>query len=109
MRVIFKRSNFEEVYGEKSYFLKKRIAINNKIERILQKLQTTSNTKLSLYEFFTIGIQRELNKSSSQILNIHWVQGGMLSIEEVAKIKNLRWTFDAWAYSGSEHYPNGAS
>ena len=109
MRVIFKRSNFEEVYGEKSYFLKKRISINNKIERILQKLQTTSNTNYHSMSFLPSGIQRELNKSSSQILNIHWVQGGMLSIEEVAKIKKpCVWTLhDAWAYSGSEHYPNG--
>tara|TARA_A100001035_G_scaffold277240_1_gene273678 strand:- start:1738 stop:2880 length:1143 start_codon:yes stop_codon:yes gene_type:complete len=109
MKVIFKRSDCEEVYGEKSYFLKKRIDINNKLERILQKLQSTSNTNYHSMSFLPSGFHRELNKSSSQIINIHWVQGGMLSIEEIAKIKKpCVWTLhDAWAFSGSEHYPNG--
>ena len=109
MRVIFKRSDFEEVYGEKSYFLKKRIEINNKLERIIQKLQSTSNSNYHSISFLPSGIHKKLNKSSSQILNIHWVQGGMLSIEEIAKIKKpCVWTLhDTWAFSGAEHYPNG--
>tara|TARA_A100001388_G_C28722065_1_gene476943 strand:- start:25 stop:1281 length:1257 start_codon:yes stop_codon:yes gene_type:complete len=109
MRVIFKESELNDVYGEKSYFLKKRIYINNKIERILQKLQSTSNTNYHSMSFLPSGIHRELNKLSSQILNIHWVNGGMLSIEEIAKIKKpCVWTLhDTWAFSGSEHYPNG--
>ena len=109
MRVIFKQSEFSDIYGEKSYFLRKRIYLNNKIERIIQKLQSTSNTNYHSMSFLPSGIHRELNKSSSQILNIHWVQGGMLSIEEIAKIKKpfVMTLHDAWAFSGSEHYPNG--
>ena len=109
MRVISKGSKCEEVYGEKSYLLKKRIGLNNKFERILQKLQCTSNTNYHSMSLFPSGIHKELNNSSSEIINIHWVQGGMLSIEEIAKIKKpCVWTLhDAWAFSGSEHYPNG--
>jgi glycosyltransferase involved in cell wall biosynthesis len=54
-------------------------------------------------------LDRELNSSAADLLHLHWVQGEMLSIEAIGRLrKPLVWTLhDCWAFSGSEHYPNG--
>ncbi len=48
----------------------------------------------------------ELNHSTYDVINLHWVNGEMLSIADLAKIKKpVVWTLhDMWAFSGAEHY-----
>ena len=47
-----------------------------------------------------------INSSNFDIVNLHWVNGEMLSINDIAKIeKPIVWTLhDMWAFSGAEHY-----
>ena len=61
---------------------------------------------LSLFPSF---LDRELNKSSADIVHLHWVQGEMISIEEISRIKKpIIWTLhDSWPFCGAEHHPNG--
>jgi glycosyltransferase involved in cell wall biosynthesis len=51
---------------------------------------------------------REINNSSADIVNLHWVNGGMLSLFAISRIrKPVVWTLhDMWAFSGAEHYDN---
>lgn len=46
-----------------------------------------------------------VNSASSDIAHLHWVNGALLSIEEIGKIrKPLVWTLhDMWPFCGSEH------
>jgi glycosyltransferase involved in cell wall biosynthesis len=46
-----------------------------------------------------------INKSDTDIVNLHWIGGETMSIEDVGKIrKPVVWTFhDMWALCGSEH------
>lgn len=48
----------------------------------------------------------EINASSADIVNLHWVTDGFMSIEEIGKIKKpiLMSMYDMWAFCGSEHY-----
>lgn len=49
-----------------------------------------------------------LNQSACDLVHLHWVNGEMLSISDIANIKKpLVWTLhDMWAFSGAEHYPD---
>lgn len=49
---------------------------------------------------------RRLNNSDVDVVNLHWVQGEMLSVSDVARIrKPIVWTLhDMWTFCGSEHY-----
>jgi len=47
-----------------------------------------------------------LNASDADVVHLHWVQGEMLSIADIARIrKPIVWTLhDMWAFCGAEHY-----
>ncbi len=48
----------------------------------------------------------KLNQSDADIVNLHWINGELFSIEQLARIKKpIVWTFhDMWPFCGSEHY-----
>jgi glycosyltransferase involved in cell wall biosynthesis len=47
-----------------------------------------------------------INKLSPDIVHFHWIAGGLLSIEDIAKIKApIIWSLhDMWAFTGGCHY-----
>jgi len=49
---------------------------------------------------------KEINNSGVDIVHLHWVTDGFLTIETIGKInKPIVWSLcDAWAFSGAEHY-----
>lgn len=49
---------------------------------------------------------QEINKSGADIVHLHWVTDGFLSIEELGRIrKPLVWSmYDMWPFTGTEHY-----
>jgi glycosyltransferase involved in cell wall biosynthesis len=49
---------------------------------------------------------QRLNNSDADVVHLHWVQGEMLSIADIARIrKPIVWTLhDMWAFCGAEHY-----
>ena len=51
---------------------------------------------------------KRINESDTDIVNFHWIQGEMLSIKDISKIKKpIVWTLhDMWAFCGAEHYAN---
>jgi len=48
----------------------------------------------------------QINASDADVLNLHWVTNGYLSIEEIGRItKPIVWSlYDMWAFCGTEHY-----
>lgn len=48
---------------------------------------------------------QDINATTSDIVHLHWICGGFLSIEEIGRIvKPLVWTLhDMWAFCGAEH------
>ncbi|MBY5267712.1 glycosyltransferase family 4 protein [Spiribacter salinus] len=49
---------------------------------------------------------KRINASDADIVHLHWVQGEMLSIADIGRIrKPIVWTLhDMWAFCGAEHY-----
>ena len=49
---------------------------------------------------------KKINSSDADIIHLHWIQGEMISIDEISKIeKPVVWSFlDMWPFSGTEHY-----
>jgi glycosyltransferase involved in cell wall biosynthesis len=49
---------------------------------------------------------KEINNSGADIVHMHWVTDGFLTIESIGQIKKpIVWSLcDAWAFSGAEHY-----
>jgi len=48
----------------------------------------------------------QINASSADVVNLHWVTDGFISIEEIGKItKPIVWSmYDMWPFCGTEHY-----
>jgi glycosyltransferase involved in cell wall biosynthesis len=48
----------------------------------------------------------EINASSADVVNLHWVTDGFMSIEEIGKINKplVMSIYDMWPFCGSEHY-----
>tara|TARA_B100000965_G_scaffold406860_1_gene449936 strand:+ start:16078 stop:17331 length:1254 start_codon:yes stop_codon:yes gene_type:complete len=94
---------FSNLSRKSQYFFKLKSFISIK----LQQLQLTNNSVLHSSSFFSSSILNSLEKSDADLIHLHWVQGEMLSIEDIGRIKKpVIWTLhDAWAFCGSEHYP----
>jgi glycosyltransferase involved in cell wall biosynthesis len=73
---------------------------------LLNRLQQSTNTSGSSHALFSSGLVNQLNNSDTDVLNLHWICGEFLSIEDIGRLtKPIVWTLhDMWPFSGSEHY-----
>ena len=80
--------------------------IASELDRRLWKLQRTETKTWRSPAFFKSLNARILNESSADVINLHWVTDGFLSIEEIGKItKPVVWSmYDMWPFCGTEHY-----
>ena len=65
----------------------------------------TDNPILHSFGQVSAGIRAELNQSSADVLNLHWIPK-LLSIEDIGQLrKPIVWTLhDMWPFCGGEHY-----
>lgn len=80
-----------------------------RIERLLKNnLLQTNNSILHSPAFLPSSWPNKVNNSDVDIINLHWVNYEMLSIEDIGKIrKPTVWTLhDMWPFCGAEHYTN---
>jgi glycosyltransferase involved in cell wall biosynthesis len=91
----------------------------DKIEKKLRKLRRyitwpllkTIKTTIPIHHSISLlpsNWVKRINESDADIVNLHWIQREMLSIEDISKIKKpIVWTLhDMWAFCGAEHYTN---
>jgi glycosyltransferase involved in cell wall biosynthesis len=73
---------------------------------IAKKFQKSLNKNLHSISIFNSNIINDINSSNVDLVNLHWINGEMLSISDISKInKPIVWTFhDMWPFCGSEHY-----
>lgn len=106
MWVDIKKSNDESVQGfDNSIFNKLLINVKFHIHRIILKFFKRDNTKISSLAIFPSFLLNKINVSNADIINLHWINREMLSIEDIGKItKPLIWTIhDMWPFIGAEH------
>ncbi|WP_429207789.1 glycosyltransferase [Aeromonas veronii] len=71
----------------------------------LNKLQISQNTNLHSGNWLPSCWANKLNNSDVNIVNLHWVAGETMSIEDIGRIrKPIVWTLhDMWPFCGMEH------
>lgn len=70
------------------------------------KLLRTGNPIIHSPAILPSHLSERINASDADLVHLHWVQGEMLSITDIARIrKPIVWTLhDMWAFCGAEHY-----
>jgi len=75
-------------------------------DRQLWRLQRSPvKTWRSPARFSSISAQ-EINDSDADVVHLHWVTDGFMSVEEIGRIrKPIVWSmYDMWPFTGTEHY-----
>jgi len=80
--------------------------IRPQLARPLLQLLRTGNPIIHSPALVPSRWPQRLNASDADLVHLHWVQGEMLSIADIARIrKPIVWTMhDMWAFCGAEHY-----
>ena len=75
-------------------------------DRLIWELQQSPNTTWRSPAFFGALSAAAINRSSADIVNLHWVTNGFISIKEIGRIrKPIVWSmYDMWSFTGTEHY-----
>ncbi|MEX2411860.1 MAG: glycosyltransferase, partial [Candidatus Paceibacterota bacterium] len=106
MLVDIKASSDDSIIGPKSKFDELKQKLRSKIDYLPQRLQR-SNDGLSRSLSFVPGPNlKKINKFDRDVVHLHWINNGFLSIEQLPKIKGpVVWTLhDMWPFCGAEHY-----
>lgn len=108
MLVLSKQSSDVSVIGPET----KRQKVLGKLLPILDGLSVKryANRLDSIFStswFPFTGVASRINKLKPDIVHLHWICSGMMSIKEIAKIQApIVWTLhDMWAFTGGCHYP----
>lgn len=83
-----------------------RFHIASELDRRLWRLQRSpTQTWRSPARFGSISA-KEINASDADVVNLHWITDGFITIEQIARIeKPVVWSlYDMWAFCGTEHY-----
>lgn len=96
----------QTVKGPSTKFHKGISSIRPQVSKLLCKTLNTKNPIIHSPQILPSEWITKINSSEADVVNLHWVQGEMLSIGGISKIKKpMVWTLhDMWAFSGAEHY-----
>lgn len=79
-----------------------------RIERLILGLLKTHNSTHHSLGYFSGGLVKSLIGSDCDLVHLHWVNNGCLSVSDVnqiARTKPIVWTLhDMWLFCGAEHY-----
>jgi glycosyltransferase involved in cell wall biosynthesis len=83
-----------------------RFKLAKEADRRLWKLQKSETLTWRSPARFGLLSAKEINNSGADIVHLHWVTDGFMTIETIGQIKKpIVWSLcDAWAFSGAEHY-----
>ncbi len=112
MLVQKKQSNDPCVIGKSSLFWRGIFFVRIQIEKLQLRLYFGRRKEIfsisSLSTFFLI---RKIKKINPDIINLHWINGSFLSINQIEELNKLNktivWTLhDSWAFTGGCHIPH---
>ena len=72
----------------------------------VQRLERTSIKSFKSAGWFGAVSADWINRSDFDVINLHWINGGLISIREIGRIrKPIVWSMlDMWPFLGAEHY-----
>lgn len=93
------------VTGPSSKLQKAFVKLRPSFAGFVSKLHTTGNPITHSPAIAPTNWHRRLNVSDADVVNLHWVNGEMMSIADIGRIdKPVVWTLhDMWAFCGAEH------
>lgn len=106
MQVQIKKSDDWTVNGPKNKLQKVLSVLRPFAGNLISRLQTSDNINLHTGNWLPSSYYRQLNSNNSDVINLHWIAGETLSIEDIGRIKKpIVWTLhDMWPFCGTEHY-----
>jgi glycosyltransferase involved in cell wall biosynthesis len=103
----FKETNDITVIGNTSKLcvIKAKLAVKSE-ELAVKKYKNKSVTPFSASFTGSKSIVRKINDLNPDVVHLHWVNAGMLSIEQIGQINaKIVWSLhDMWAFTGGCHY-----
>ncbi|TFW36318.1 glycosyltransferase [Massilia horti] len=105
MMVHVKKTDDWTVSGPSTTFGKARKLLRSKFGAGVMRLQTSPNLNMHSVNLLPSNLAASLNRSDADVVNLHWVAGEMMSIEDLGRLrKPVIWTLhDMWAFCGAEH------
>lgn len=102
MRVGIKHSGDPTVVQGNS----RKFTVSSLLDRQLWRTQRSPRTTWRSPARFSSISASEINSSGADVVNLHWITDGFISVEEIGKIEiPIVWSmYDMWPFSGSEHY-----
>ncbi len=88
-----------------------RFRINSSLDQRLWHLQRSPARSWRSPAYFSSISARAINASDADVVHLHWVPDGLLSIRQIGLItKPIIWSLvDMWPFSGTEHYGSTAA
>jgi len=107
-RLVVNQKNLTEtkIDGPSSWFEYFRYRVSSKLSRLVMKLLKTKSYLYHSPACIPSSRSKALNASNADLVQLHWINGEMLSIPDLAGInKPLVWTLhDMWGFCGAENY-----
>lgn len=105
MFVQFKKSDDNTIISSTSFYAK----IRSKLQAIANIIPLIKYKRPPLFSASfspSFNIAEKINKLQADIVHLHWINAGMVKIEELSKIKApIVWSLhDMWAFTGGCHY-----
>lgn len=97
-------TNVRPLFKNKSLFVMK---LRSRLDRLLTKFYPNRSQTLFSSNLVPLsGLAEKINELNPDIVHLHWVSGGMISISDICKIKQpIVWSLhDMWAFTGGCHY-----
>ena len=106
MHVAFKSSDNKNIISV-NYWKLFLLKIFSRIEKLILRICNSSNHIHHSLGIFGILKSAEINSKNYDIINIHWVNSGFLSIKTISKINKpvVITLHDSWFFCGCEHHP----
>jgi glycosyltransferase involved in cell wall biosynthesis len=103
-----KESDATNVIGPDTKFEKLKSSMRSFSDQTIVRLKSKKIDRYFSYSGLPYTfLSNMVNSLNPDVLNLHWVQSGMLSISELSKIKcPIVWTMhDSWVFTGGCHLP----
>jgi glycosyltransferase involved in cell wall biosynthesis len=83
-----------------------RVLAAQHLDHLAWRLQRSQNKSWRSPAMFGAVSAHTINSSAADVVNLHWVTDGFLSVREIGRItKPVVWSLvDMWPFSGTEHY-----
>lgn len=110
MVVAEKRSGEQQIVSVMDGLPRKYLRLIARLDRLPVSRLRHPYGKIMTPGWIPSGAGGRINRLNFDLLNLHWVNGGFLSVVEIARLKRpIVWTLhDMWAICGAEHYDCGS-